>query len=77
MSKANEKSATTIHQENAATRPLWRVTYSYTVKHQLRSGTYIIPANNPQEAKDEAHKILSEKFANTESYFKVGNTKPF
>lgn len=61
----------------AAELPLWRVNYGYTVNGALRSGSYILPANNPQEAKDKANKALTEKFVNTGSYFKIASCKPF
>lgn len=68
----NEKTKAT----NDATLPLWRVTYNYIRNYQLRTGTYVIPAANGQEAKDKATEILNTQFADTGPY-KVLNAKPF
>lgn len=63
-------------QTNDPTLPLWRVTYNYVVKYQLRTGTYIIPAATAAEAKDRAEEILITKFSDSGPY-KVLSAKPF
>lgn len=71
MAKTNET------QNDAINATLWRVNYSYTVNGNLRSGSYVLPAETPQKARDEAQKNLETRFLNTGSYFKVTTVKAF
>lgn len=80
MARNNDQTnhiVTTTAEANATTLPLWRVNYNYTVNGNLRQGSYILPANNPTEAKEQAHKTLSDRFANTGSYFKISKVIAF
>ena len=62
---------------NTPNAPLWRVNYSYTVNAMLRSGSYVLPAEDPNAAKEQAQKLLTERFTNTGSYFKITGCKAF